>query len=134
MTQPLTIKYNAYNNSLFRMRNTPTERSEFVELGRSEGNRNNLDQMSGQSFTQARLAVSLSEDSNSSSMNVNSETEKSLPKRNSAEFGECRVCTDKANGVHYGLPTCEGCKVRTRIFGRTYPNELVSSGKYDQSI
>ncbi|UJR36452.1 hypothetical protein I4U23_029175 [Adineta vaga] len=25
-------------------------------------------------------------------------------------FGHCRVCTDKATGAHYGVPTCEGCK------------------------
>jgi len=26
-------------------------------------------------------------------------------------FGHCRVCNDKATGVHYGIATCEGCKV-----------------------
>jgi hypothetical protein len=26
-------------------------------------------------------------------------------------FGRCRVCNDKATGVHYGIATCEGCKV-----------------------
>lgn len=26
-------------------------------------------------------------------------------------FGQCRVCMDKATGAHYGVPTCEGCKV-----------------------
>ncbi|CAF5151303.1 unnamed protein product [Rotaria magnacalcarata] len=26
-------------------------------------------------------------------------------------FGHCRVCADKATGAHYGVPTCEGCKV-----------------------
>jgi hypothetical protein len=25
-------------------------------------------------------------------------------------YGLCSVCTDKANGVHYGVATCEGCK------------------------
>jgi hypothetical protein len=25
-------------------------------------------------------------------------------------FGLCRVCSDKATGAHYGVPTCEGCK------------------------
>jgi len=25
-------------------------------------------------------------------------------------FGKCKVCSDKATGVHYGVATCEGCK------------------------
>ena len=27
-------------------------------------------------------------------------------------FGQCRICNDRATGVHYGVATCEGCKVR----------------------
>ena len=23
----------------------------------------------------------------------------------------CKVCADIANGIHFGVPTCEGCKV-----------------------
>ena len=30
--------------------------------------------------------------------------------RNKIDFGLCKVCTDKAGGVHYGIATCEGCK------------------------
>jgi hypothetical protein len=28
----------------------------------------------------------------------------------SFSFGKCKVCKDKATGVHYGVATCEGCK------------------------
>ena len=26
-------------------------------------------------------------------------------------FGKCKICNDKATGIHYGVATCEGCKV-----------------------
>jgi hypothetical protein len=26
-------------------------------------------------------------------------------------FGKCKICHDDATGVHYGVITCEGCKV-----------------------
>lgn len=29
-------------------------------------------------------------------------------------FGLCKVCGDQATGVHYGIATCEGCKVSLR--------------------
>lgn len=31
--------------------------------------------------------------------------------RSTFPFGKCKVCSDKATGVHYGVATCEGCKV-----------------------
>jgi hypothetical protein len=42
------------------------------------------------------------------------EENKNLPKKpkTTFPFGKCKVCTDKATGVHYGVPTCEGCKVK----------------------
>lgn len=30
---------------------------------------------------------------------------------NKKNFGLCRVCKDKATGIHYGIRSCEGCKV-----------------------
>jgi hypothetical protein len=27
----------------------------------------------------------------------------------------CKVCNDKATGIHYGVATCEGCKVYFEI-------------------
>jgi hypothetical protein len=30
-------------------------------------------------------------------------------------FGKCKVCDDTSTGIHYGVSTCEGCKVKARI-------------------
>jgi hypothetical protein len=26
-------------------------------------------------------------------------------------FGQCQICFDRATGIHYGVSSCEGCKV-----------------------
>jgi hypothetical protein len=31
-------------------------------------------------------------------------------------FGMCKVCGDQATGVHYGIATCEGCKVSFSVY------------------
>lgn len=35
--------------------------------------------------------------------------------KTSFNFGKCRICKDKATGVHYGVASCEGCKVNIKI-------------------
>ncbi|KAJ9575005.1 hypothetical protein L9F63_007833, partial [Diploptera punctata] len=40
----------------------------------------------------------------------------------------CRVCGDKASGFHYGVHSCEGCKMLSRTFkNRTIDNSSPSS-------
>lgn len=35
------------------------------------------------------------------------------PNKDNCLFGQCKVCkSDAASGIHYGVATCDGCKVR----------------------
>nr|ASL70616.1 nuclear receptor [Brachionus koreanus] len=38
------------------------------------------------------------------------EQSKHKTKLSTFNFGKCKVCKDKATGIHYGIPSCEGCK------------------------
>jgi hypothetical protein len=42
--------------------------------------------------------------------NINDPKVKRL-QSNIFKFGKCRICDDDATGFHYGVQTCEGCKV-----------------------
>lgn len=34
-----------------------------------------------------------------------------LVSKKTYSFGNCKICNDNATGIHYGVATCEGCKV-----------------------
>ena len=40
------------------------------------------------------------------------------------DFGRCKVCKDKATGIHYGIPSCEGCKVIIMKHNIIYCNRI----------
>ena len=37
---------------------------------------------------------------------------RSMPAKAHIEIIPCKVCGDRSSGIHYGIITCEGCKVR----------------------
>ena len=49
----------------------------------------------------------------STSSTEQQQQQQQTPKRakSTFPFGKCKVCNDKATGVHYGVASCEGCKV-----------------------
>nr|ASL70503.1 nuclear receptor [Brachionus rotundiformis] len=51
-----------------------------------------------------------SNSSNSGDLTSLKSYQNKLRKKSTFPFGKCKVCNDKATGVHYGISTCEGCK------------------------
>ena len=50
--------------------------------------------------------------SSTNSSSANEEEINYLNKQNEKfSFGKCKICSDTATGIHYGISTCEGCKV-----------------------
>ena len=48
------------------------------------------------------------------------------------QFGLCKICNDKATGIHYGISSCEGCKgfykrsiLRKRYYACSHFNQCV---------
>lgn len=39
-------------------------------------------------------------------------------------YGYCKVCHDVAYGIHFGIPACNGCKVRVFLEARIYFDKM----------
>ena len=51
-------------------------------------------------------------------------------------FGKCKICDDTATGIHYGIATCEGCKVRS-LFTKyfiSFTIHILNQGFYKRSL
>ena len=46
-----------------------------------------------------------------SDLNEKKKEKKAAKQLDKDQFGACRICENKANGIHYGVASCEGCKV-----------------------
>ncbi|CAF1244366.1 unnamed protein product, partial [Adineta steineri] len=62
------------------------------------------------SSTEGTLGGKSIQQINNNTSNTKQSSSTSPYDRRPFPFGQCRVCTDKATGAHYGVPTCEGCK------------------------
>lgn len=80
--------------------------------------KNNLSSHNKPTTTTANSSLMLNQDlpcssnvSEASSIAGDSTTRRAV-RHEKFNFGRCKVCHDLATGIHYGIPSCEGCKVK----------------------
>jgi hypothetical protein len=99
-TEPLHISSN--NNSS----------NKYVLENSSLGSKENLNFSIASSYSNSNYQDEASLiDNNTNNLDENQLNQANKRPRSTFPFGKCKVCTDKATGIHYGKATCEGCKV-----------------------
>ncbi len=101
-TEPLHISPNNSNNSS----------NKYVLENSSLGSKENLNFSIASNYSNSNYQDEASLIDNSiNNLDENQLNQANKRPRSTFPFGKCKVCTDKATGIHYGKATCEGCKV-----------------------
>lgn len=75
-----------------------------------------------------------SNSSNSADLSSLKSYQNKLRRKSTFPFGKCKVCNDKATGVHYGISTCEGCKVSFKLLLNLAKNKNLTNQVLAQNI
>lgn len=92
----------------FIKRNTVASSSESCKENKGSPVRSS--DLKGSSASYRPIQKKKGEDTNLNAVESSAENFFKRP-RSTYPFGKCKVCFDKATGIHYGIATCEGCKV-----------------------